>query len=189
MKKIAITLIAAGILVGASTFADNNTQAKPPMPTTAPKMAVNAPNLNIGVINLAQVLKNSPQMKNAATNLRTKFKPRQDKIMSAQKTFEADESKLKRDASTMSQNDLQALQNKVNEERRELARLQEDYMQDLQSAQQEVMQSVLQQLDKIVESIATKGHYDLILQRNNVAYASQRVDITPQVVKALEGKA
>jgi Skp family chaperone for outer membrane proteins len=58
----------------------------------------------------------------------------------------------------------------------------------VQVAQQQAMQGVLQGIDKIVKGIASQGHYDLILQKNTVAFASQRVDITPQVIAQLKAK-
>jgi outer membrane protein len=193
MKKLAVVLASAGILCAGTSFANkpvaaNTTTDSTPVASVlpAPVMPTSSAGFNVGVIDVGQVLKNSPQMKAAADNLRKNFKPREEKIMLAQKNLQADQDKLKRNTAVMSQTDVQALQAKITDERRDVQRMQEDYVQDLQAAQQEVMQGVLQQLDKIVQNIAAKGHYDLILQRNSVAFASKRVDITPQVIQALK---
>jgi outer membrane protein len=193
MKKLAMVLASAGIVFAGTSFANkpvatSTTTDAAPVATVLPAPVVTTPSsgLNVGVIDVGQVLKNSPQMKAAADNLRKNFKPREEKIMAAQKNLQADQDKLKRNTAVMSQTDIQALQAKITDERRDVQRMQEDYVQDLQAAQQEVMQGVLQQLDKIVQNIAAKGHYDLILQRNSVAFASQRVDITPQVIQSLK---
>lgn len=174
----------AAAFLGTATYAAAPA-ASTNMTSAAATPVANAP-IKVGVINLADVLKNSPQMKAAADKLRKEFKPRQEKIMAAQKTFEANQAKLKRDAAVMSATDKTALQAKVSDEQRDLQRMQEDYMQDLQAAQQAMMQTVLKKLDGIVQSIAAKNGYDLILQRNSVAFASQRVDITPEVLKSLK---
>lgn len=180
MKKIAIAAVAtAGLLLGTATFAASKADSN-----AAP--AATSSNLVIGVIDLSDVLKNSPQMKAAASKLKKEFKPRQEKIKNEQKKLAENQEKLKRNSSVMSQSDLQGLQTKVADERRDLQRMQEDYMQDLQTAQQQAMQSVLKKIDGIVQDIATKGHYDLILQRNTIAFASPRVDITSQVTKQLD---
>lgn len=188
MKKLSIAIAATGMLFATMAFA-----AKPAnnQPTTVnqPTMALASTNqstLTVGVIDLAQVLQNSPQMKKAADKLKAEFKPRQERIAAMQEDMQKNQDKIKRDSSVMSQVDLQALQDKVVNERRDLQRMQEDYMQDLQAAQQQAMQGVLQGIDKIVQNIASQGHYDLILQKNSVAFASQRVDITPQVIQQLK---
>ncbi len=173
MKKVAAIIASAGLLVGTALFA-------------AQPAANNAGNINIGVVDLSQVLKNSPQMKSAAEKLKKEFKPRQEKILSAQKTFQADQAKLKRNGSVMSESELEDAKNKLSDEGRDLQRMQEDYQQDIQTAQQQAMQGVLAQIDKIVQNIASKDHYDVIFQRNGVAYASSRVDITAEVIKALK---
>lgn len=180
MKKVAIAAVAAaGLLLGTATFAASKADSNVTASTASS-------NLVIGVIDLSDVLKSSPQMKSAADKLKKEFKPRQEKIKNAQAQLASDQEKLKRNGSVMSQSDLQGMQTKVADEQRDLQRMQEDYMQDLQTAQQQAMQSVLQNIDNIVQSIATKGHYDLILQRNTVAFASPRVDITNQVIAQLK---
>ena len=180
MKKIAITAVTtAGLLLGTATFAASKTNDNTSTATTSS-------NLVIGVIDLSDVLKSSPQMKAAAGKLKKEFKPRQEKIKNEQKELAGNQEKLKRNSSVMSQSDLQGLQTKVADERRDLQRMQEDYMQDLQTAQQQAMQTVLKRIDGIVQNIATKGNYDLILQRNTIAFASPRVDITNQVIKQLD---
>jgi len=174
MKKFAIAVATASLLFGTASFAAS---------ASTQTASGASSNLVIGVIDLGEVLKNSPQMKLAADQLKKEFKPRQEKIIKVRNQFQKDQEKLKRDASVMSQADLQSLQAKGSDENRDLQRMQEDYMQDLQSAQQQSMQKVLQKIDGIVQKIATDGHYDLILQRNTVAFASPRIDITQDVIK------
>lgn len=183
MKKLSIAIAATGMLLTTMAFAAKPANTQPMM---ASQPTMNQSSLTVGVIDLAQVLQSSPEMKKAADKLKAEFKPRQDRITAMQQDMQKNQDKIKRDSSVMSQVDLQALQDKVINERRDLQRMQEDYMQDLQAAQQQAMQGVLQGVDKIVQNIASQGHYDLILQKNSVAFASQRVDITPQVIQQMK---
>lgn len=189
MKRLAIAVASLGLMTAVpAAFADN----APAAPAAAPQTTAAAPgaeaNLKIGVVDMRVVIDNSPQMKAAANNLRAEFKPRQDKIIAAQQAFQKDQDKLKRDGSVMSQTDLTALQAQITSEGRDLQRMQEDYMQDLRTAQQTAMQSFLTSVDAIVQKITTQDGYDLILRRDTVAYASPRTDITQEVIAALNNK-
>jgi outer membrane protein len=191
MKRVAIAVASLGLMTAVSTAFADNTPA-PATPAVAPQATAAVPNaeanLKIGVVDMRMVIDNSPQMKAAANNLRSEFKPRQDKIIAAQQALQKDQDKLKRDGAVMSQSDATALQAQITTEGRDLQRMQEDYMQDLRTAQQTAMQSFLTSVDAIVQKITTQNGYDLILRRDTVAYASPRTDITQQVIASLNSK-
>lgn len=191
MKRVAIAVASLGLMTAVpAAFADNT--PAPATPAVAPQVTAAVPNaeanLKIGVVDMRMVIDNSPQMKAAANNLRSEFKPRQDKIIAAQQALQKDQDKLKRDGAVMSQSDATALQAQITTEGRDLQRMQEDYMQDLRTAQQTAMQSFLTSVDAIVQKITAQNSYDLILRRDTVAYASPRTDITQQVIAALNSK-
>ena len=179
MKKLVIAL-SATILMGTLSIAQ---AADTTAATTAPAASSS---LTVGVIDLAVVLQHSSQAKAAGDKLKSQFKPRQQKILDAQKQLQTDQDKLKRDSSVISAGDAQALQSKIASEGRDLQEMQDNYMQDLRAAQSQAMQQVLAQIDKVVQKIASQGHYDLILQKNSVAYSSPRIDVTQQVIDAMK---
>lgn len=178
-KTVSMMLGAALVAVGATAFAADTT------PAPAPAAAVDG-SVKIGVLDVGKVLQESPQVKVAVDKLKAKFKERQDKIASAQKQLAADQEKLKRDKAVMKQADADDLQMKVLDEQRELQSMQEEYVRAARLAQNQVMGATLKQIDAIVKDISNKKHYDLILQRDNVAYASDKVDITPEVMVQLK---
>jgi outer membrane protein len=177
-KTISMMFGAALIAVGATAFAADTTPAPAPA-------AVDG-SVKIGVLDVGKVLQESPQVKVAVDKLKAKFKERQDKIASAQKQLAADQEKLKRDKAVMKQADADDLQMKVLDEQRELQSMQEEYVRAARLAQNQVMGATLKQIDAIVKDISSKKHYDLILQRDNVAFASDKVDITPEVMAQLK---
>ncbi len=185
MKRVAIAVASLGLMLSVpAAFADN----APAQPQAAAAVPGSETNLKIAVVDMRMVIDNSPQMKAAADSLRKEFKPRQDKIVAAQQALQKDQDKLKRDGSVMSQSDSDALQAQIGTESRDLQRMQEDYMQDLRTAQQTAMQSFLTSVDAVVQKMTQKNGYDLILRRDTVAYASPRTDITQQVIAALNQK-
>lgn len=144
--------------------------------------------LKIGVIDVQTILQKSPQMEVAANQLKKQFKVRQDKIAEMQKSISDNQNKLKRDSTVLGKAELAKLQDTIGNQQRELRRMEEDYIQDAQAAQQKAMEVVLERVNEVVQKIADSGHYDLIIQKNTVAFASNKVNITDMVVKELKDK-
>ena len=170
MKRFGQVLLSLAVITGAgSAFADSH----------EPKLAV---------LDVPKILKASPQMEATANHLKKEFKPRQDKIVALQKSLQENQAKMKRDTAVMSQGDLRKLGDKINNDQRDLRRLEEDYMADARAAQKEAMSKIIKKINELVKKVAEKGQYDLVLQKEYVAYADDKIDITDQVIKTLRDK-
>lgn len=181
MKKLTLALMATLAMgLAATTFAAPPTNAAPAAATASTAA------IKIGVIELGEVLKADPQMQALKKQLEAQFKPRMDKMTALQTTLKADTDKMSRNASVMSAADKQALTDKISREQRDLTRMQQDYFQDAKTAQNEAMSKVLKRIDDVVAKVAKQQNLDLIFQRENVAYHSQRVDITQAVIAQMK---
>jgi len=69
---------------------------------------------------------------------------------------------------------------------RDLQRLQREFREDLNLRKNEELAQVLERANKVIQEIAEKEKYDLILQE--AVYRSPRIDITEKVLKALSDK-
>ena len=177
MKKQIVGLMGLAVSMGVISMST---------PSYAAEAAAASSAAKIGVIDVSQVLNESPQMAKLSKKFKAEFKPRQDAILKASKKLEQDQSKLKKDASVMSKTELSNLQDNIMIEQRKLRQLKEDYMQDAKIKQNQAMKSVINEIDASVKEVADAGHYDLILQRDKVAFASDKVNITPQVIAKLK---
>jgi Skp family chaperone for outer membrane proteins len=186
MKKLTLALmsvLAMGLVTTAMAAAPAAAPATPAAPVSATAVIATP---KIGVIELGEVLKADPQMQALKTKLEAQFKPRIDKMTALQTTLKADTDKMSRNGSVMSAADKTALNDKISREQRDLARLQQDYFQDAKTAQNEAMSTVLKRIDAVVAKVAKAQNLDLIFQRENVAYHSQRVDITQAVIAQMK---
>lgn len=183
MKKLTLALMSV-LAMGVMTTAMAADPAPAPAAPATSAAVTTAP--KIGVIELGEVLKADPQMQALKTKLEAQFKPRIDKMTALQTTLKADTDKMSRNGSVMSAADKTALNDKITKEQRDLARMQQDYFQDAKTAQNEAMSTVLKRIDAIVAKVAKAQNLDLIFQRENVAYHSQRVDITQAVIAQMK---
>lgn len=144
-----------------------------------------ASDMKIGIVDLHRVLKDSSQAKAISKQLEVKFKPRQQKLFASQKQLKADAEKLHRDATLMTAAQKTQLQDKVTHEQRDLEQAGSNYQQDLNSAQNQAMKEFFDKVKVALDKVAKNGGYDLILQKENVPYSSEKMDITEQVITAL----
>ena len=171
MKKIGILVSALLLVVGVETV-----------------QAAEAPQLKVAVVNVQQVLQQSPRVAELSKKLEGQFKTRQAKIGDEQKALQDELDKFKRDSPTMSQKDRDATQKKIATDRADLVKQVVAYQQDLQKEQNKIMQGILGDLNGIVSNIAKNKSYALVLDSQAVIFASDGNDITKDVAKQFNDK-
>lgn len=79
-------------------------------------------------------------------------------------------------------------QQEIEEERGKFMELREKNLQELAKRDRELSQPMLKKLNDVINEIAKKDGFTAIFHRNdqNLVWATQEIDITDQVVKALE---
>jgi outer membrane protein len=169
MKKIAVLVSSVLVMFGTQAFAaDAPTQQ------------------SIAVVNVQQIFQQSPKIAELNKKLQSQFKPRQEKLIGAQKTLQDELDKFKREAPTMSQKDKDAMQKKIVDDQSSLAKDATNFQQDLNKEQNSMMKNVLAQLNSIISGIAKKSSYTLVLDSQAVIYANDSADITKQVSKEFD---
>ncbi len=141
--------------------------------------------LKIGVVNIARLLDESPQARNAMGALQKEFEPRRQEILSAQESLQTREAKLQRDAQIMGDEQRRSTEREVRELQRDLQRRQNEYLEDLNIRRNEELGRLQRSLMEEVQGFAAGKNYDLIMG-DGVLYASTAVDITADVLKGLE---
>lgn len=173
---VSALLLAAGI--GACQAAD----------TATPSAAASATQIKVAVVNVQQVLQQSPRVAELSKKLEGQFKSRQEKINNEQKGLQDRIDKFKKDAPTMSQKDRDTTQKGIETDRAGLVKEVVAYQQDLQKAQNNIMQGILNDLNGIVSNIAKKDDYSLVLDSQAVIFAADGNDITKDVTKKFNDK-
>jgi outer membrane protein len=139
----------------------------------------------IGVVNVAKLLDESPQARQAMQALQEEFAPRQKEILAQQETMRARDEKGQRDAEVMGETERRNLERELREAQRELSRKQNEYVEDLNIRRNEELGRLQRALMQEVEVFAKEQGYDLIIG-DGVLYATNTVDVTAQVLQRLE---
>ncbi|HEY7643100.1 MAG TPA: OmpH family outer membrane protein [Steroidobacteraceae bacterium] len=166
------------MLIGSSILAG--------MTLLAPLGAAHA-EAKIAVVNVPRLLEEAPQAKSAMQALQDEFAPRQKEIVSQQKDLKAKEDKLNRDGAVMAENERRNAEKDLREGQRELARKQNEYVEDLNLRRNEEIGKLQRSLLQEVQAFARTSNYDLIVGEG-VLYANESLDITAQVLSALQAR-
>lgn len=148
----------------------------------APAMAAPS-SIKVAVVNVQQILQQSPRVAELSKKLESQFKGRQTKINDEQKSLQAEVDKFNKESPTMAAKARSDTEKKIAAERASLVKEVVAYQQDLQKEQNKIMQGLLNDLNGIVSGISKSQGYSLVLDAQVVIFASDGTDITKDVAK------
>lgn len=148
------------------------------LPATAQEM-------KIGVVSLPALIERAPQTKIAMDALQEEFAPRQREFLAKQKEFEELTAKAQKDFAVMGETERRNAEKDLRDLQREVARLQNEFREDLNLRQNEEYGVLQRAMLKEVQDYAQEQGYDLIVG-DGVLFASNAVNITEAVLRAVE---
>src|SRR5580658_1927456 len=141
--------------------------------------------LKIGVVNYSKLMQESPQAKAAQDALRGEFAGKQKELQTQQQTLKSKEDSLQRDSATMTADQRTAAERDLRDGNRELQLKVQQYQDDFNARQNEELSKLQKTLVEEVQNYAQGQKFDLVLA-DGVIFASPVLDITPQVLAALQ---
>lgn len=147
----------------------------------APLMAAD---LKIGYVHTERVFRESALAVKAQKKLEQEFSKREQEIQKMVRQARDLQSGLEKEGLTLSESEKNRRERDLANLNREIQRGQREFREDLNMRKNEEFASVHEKARKVINDIAEKEKYDLILEQ--VVFAGPRVDITERVLKALE---
>jgi outer membrane protein len=141
--------------------------------------------LKIAVVDFGRLMEDSPQYKSAQETIRNEFSPRQRQLQSTQTSLKAKEDRLQKDGATMSEAQRQSADKELRDSYREYQRKQSELQDDFNARRNEEMSRLQKTLIEQVRTYAKSQNFDLVLA-DGVIYTTPTIDITPQVLAALQ---
>ena len=140
--------------------------------------------MRVGVVNTVKLMEEAPQARDAQGRIESEFAPREKELVALQREIRNQEERLGRDGAVMSEAERTRLEREVLGLRRDLNRAQDEFRDDLNIRRNEALSKLQKVLYDATVALAKEQNYDLILGQG-VIYASDKVDITPLVLKKL----
>jgi len=153
--------------------------------TTLPLGAAQA-QAKVGVVNIARLLQEAPQAQAASQALENEFAARRRDLENQQKDLKAREDKLAKDGAVMAEAERRNAEKTLRDGQRELARKQNEFLEDLNVRRNEALGQLQRTVLQEVQTYAKSAGLDVVVA--DALYASQSVDITNQVLSALQAR-
>lgn len=146
-----------------------------------------AADINVGVVNVQRLLAEAPQAKSSMQALQDEFAPRLRGLKDQENEFKTSAEKMQRDAAVMGESERREAERSLRDKQRDLVRRQEEFAEDFNLRRNEVLGQLQKSLMEEVQAFARNQSYDLIVGEG-VLFASDSVDVTSQILAALESR-
>ena len=150
-----------------------------------------AEELKIGIVDVNKILKEAPQTLSANKKLEKEFSARTEKLKGKINALQSDEKKYQKESLTMSDDQREKTEKDLQQRRIDIQRNERELREDMDLRRREEIGDLQEKINLTIDKIAADEKYDLILY-TGIAFASKKVDMTEQIIKALggsEGKA
>lgn len=152
-------------------------------------LTAKAEGLRFAVVNMNIILEKSPQMAKIYKVVEHKFQPQHTKIIELQKELQSEIDKLAEHTATMKTGERAALQMKIMTDRSNLQSMEADFKQDYSNQQDKILDSFSQQVENVIARLAANKHIDVVIKETGIWYAKPDLDITTEVLQALQSEA
>jgi len=143
----------------------------------------------IAIVNVASIFQQMPAREAVAKQLENEFKSRATDLQSQERDLQTKMQRLQRDGSTMKASDRSKLEKDVMAQREAFSAKAQQFEQDNRRRQGEERNKILSRIQDAVKSVASKEGYDVVIDANAIAYASNDKDINCTVMAKLPSPA
>jgi len=146
-----------------------------------------AQDLKIGIVDVNKILKEAPQTLVANKKLEKEFSARTEKLKSKINTLKTDEKKYQKESLTMNDDQREKAEKSLQQRRIDIQRNERELREDMDLRRREEIGDLQEKINITIDKLAASDKFDLILY-NGIAFASEKVDITELIIKALGGE-
>jgi len=141
----------------------------------------------VGIINIRQAIVTTAEGKQASAELQSQFAPRSTEIDNLNKQINDLRQRLAACEGKCSQEEIARLTQQGQKQAQRLDRLNTEYQEDVNSAQQEVIDRIGRKMVDVLDRYARENGYSVVLdssaQNNPILYASTQIDVTQDIIR------
>ncbi len=150
--------------------------------------AIGATGGKVGFINMQKVLASSDAGKKAQKAMEKKMKELKASFRKEEEALLALKKEIEKKSSAWSEEKKQEKAIEFQKKRRDLGVKQDDANLELKRLREKYLGPILKKLEKVIQEVAQKEGYAVILPRSAIVYAADDVDLTNTIIKALNAK-
>lgn len=144
-------------------------------------------NFKIGVVDIQKVMLESKKGKQALKDLEEEFKEKRKKIESKDKELDVLKKEIIEKVSIWSNETKERKEEEFNQKLKKYQRDREEFEEEIGKKNSQLNQKILREIMDILEDIAKKESYTIILEKEALIYLSPSVNITGRVIEKYDG--
>ncbi len=147
-------------------------------------LGIGSAQTKVGVISSQQAVFGTAEFKKWKTDAEARFKPRQDQLQKLQKDLADIQAQLQ--SGKLNQQGEQELTAQGQRKQREGQRMQQDYQDDLDREQNDVLQKMGTRMRDLVTKLAESKGLDVVMDAGNTVFFKPALDITNEAMTAYD---
>ena len=140
--------------------------------------------VKIGFVDTERILREAAPAVRAQKKLEKEFEKRSQELEKLAKQLQSMQQTMEKNSVTLSDSERRTKEREFSELTRDMQRREREYREDLNQRRNEELASISERANKVMKQIFDTEKFDLLLVQD-VMFASNRVDITDKVIKAL----
>ena len=145
--------------------------------------------IRIGYIDIQKVIAESQAGKRARDRFQAQVKKAEADIVKERQEIERLKMDLDKKGPLLKDEERRNIESDLQKRSVNLQRSMSDHQQDLQVKNNEMMSDILKELEKIVNEVGKAEKFTLILERSQILYSDQGIDITSKVIETYNSRA
>ena len=145
------------------------------------------PATKVGVINVQAAIASTAEGKQAGAQLQSQFAPRETELQNMQRQMDDIRNRLATGQTTLSDDEKARLQRQGEVLASTFQRKQQEFQDDTNDAQQEVVNTIGRKLVDVLDKYSRENGYVVILdtsaQQTPVLYAANQIDVTQDIIR------
>jgi len=146
---------------------------------------VSAADMKIAIVSVEKILSEAPQVDAVNTSMLERFGPQRDDLKKAEKEIGKLQENYKRNELVMTEDKLNNLKKDIITKIQALKQKEAALSREVSTVRNQELAVLQQQIRGIIDDIAKKGKYDLILSEG-VAFAKPELDITDKILNVMK---
>ena len=149
---------------------------------------VAAQGVKIGVVDLQKFQKNSRSFQKASVSVKKKFDDMQQKLNDERNALAKLDEEFKKQSMMLSLDAQEDKKRELEKKQRQFKFMYDEYTQEMKETEMDAIKKVMKELEKIVEKMAEKEGYTIILERRTLGllYFNNAIDLTDRVTDAYD---
>lgn len=152
--------------------------------------SINAFAHKVGVVDMQEIYKQIPQMAKIEQALQSEFSERRQELEKLQGDIRFEAEKFKRESTTMSQAQKDALRDKIQGMQQNLAEIGRPLEQEIKTRQNQELAKIQTLIIEAIEEVAKKGDFDEVKVKDTTIYFNPKkvTDLSEKVVDVVRKK-